>query len=113
MWATMARDYGNGQRQGATKTRTSRSRSHGKNESTRILQRQSRAINMRTRSEIENIVTNTWQGFERQTKTIDALLEIMMDIREALLDPVGATNAYNLATKDYAETLSKVVEMQK
>ena len=68
---------------------------------------------MRTRSEIENIVTNTWQGFERQTKTIDALLEIMMDIREALLDPVGATNAYNLATKDYAETLIKVVEMQK
>src|SRR5439155_27185074 len=112
MWATMARDYGNGQRQGATKTRTSRSRSHGKNESTRIFQGKSKAINMRTRSEIESIVTSAYVGSERQSKVTDALLEVMMDIRDALLDPVGTTSTYNTAAKEYAENMTKVAEIQ-
>src|SRR5256885_14432950 len=68
---------------------------------------------MRTRSEIESIVTSAYVGSERQSKVTDALLEVMMDIRDALLDPVGTTSTYNTAAKEYAENMTKVAEIQK
>src|SRR5947208_14810985 len=61
---------------------------------------------MRTRAEIEAIIGSHREN-ERSPVVAQALLEVMLDIRDALLDKEEAKDAYFNATKSFDKVLEE------